>query len=86
VTHYSYLPEETKRQITTEPGLLTGVWVEKSSPVEIYDTATGTESAETLVLSIVQKTESEPILIPDVLVKRGLYVVTHGSAATVFYS
>lgn len=86
MSKYAYLPEETKKQITTEASTLKAVFVASNSIVVLYDTSTGVESEETKIASLQQPPSLELVRFPDVTLKHGLYAVTHGTSATVFYS
>lgn len=84
-SRYAYIPASTPTQVSTEPGILTGVFCPGGSPpVELYDTADGT-TTDTEILKVSPDSEGPfEVALPDVIFTRGLYV-SSDSAVTVFY-
>lgn len=83
MSSYAYIPEETSVQILTEPGILTGVFVTSGGALDIYDTPNGTTTG-TIVIRF-NPDQSEFVSLPNILVKTGLYAVSHSQTFTVFY-
>lgn len=86
MSHYAYIPPSSSVQVSTEPGILVGVYSGGGSPpIDLYDTASGSTSEKMIMHVPPGGGEEFSLPLPKVLYKHGLYVVTGNIACTVFY-
>lgn len=85
-THYAHIPASSSVQVSTEAGVLSGIFSGGGTPpIDIYDTNNGTTSG-TKILRVPASGENPFALdFPEVEFLEGLYVVTNSVECTVFY-
>lgn len=76
---YFVAPAGVGTQITTNPGILTGLYcVYAYGPINLYDTSTGSTSG-TKMLETRPSEGAFRVRLPRVQFEHGLYIVTHAS-------